>query len=107
MNPVSLRHQWGPAPSGSSRHVAQCRRCGLREVTDWYDAPGGAVEVTTWVAPGGDVVATRRIDSHQGPPPKRLPELVDSIAEKPPGDVVRSCPGHPLAWQTGSETLEP
>jgi hypothetical protein len=82
-----------------------CRRCGLREVTDWYAAPGGAVEVTTWFAPNGTAIGARRVDSHQAPPPRRLPELVDAVAGPPPAEVVRSCPGDPLVWAAVSERL--
>jgi hypothetical protein len=84
-----------------------CRRCGLREVTDWYDGPGGAIEITTWLTPTGSVVGSRRVDSHQAPPPSRPLEVLDAVTERPPDLAVRRCPGHPRAWSAASERLEP
>lgn len=107
MDPSTRRHQWGPAPSGSNRHVSVCRRCGLREVSDWYDAPDGAIEVTTWLTPAGTVVGSRRIDSHQSPPQSRPLVMVAAVPDRPPPNVVRCCPGHPLGWAGRNETLGP
>lgn len=103
----TTRHQWGPAPSGSAQHLSVCRRCGLNEVTDWYDAPGGLVEVTTWVTPTGAVVGARRVDSRQGPPRHRPLEMLDAVGEPPAAGVVAHCPGDPGAWSGRNERLDP
>jgi len=96
----SGRHQWGPAPSGESRHVSECRRCGLQEVADWYDAPDGApVEVVRWVTPGGDVLAVQPLDSRQGPPAAARDRLFEpAVAAPPTVEAITLCPGHPGAW---------
>ena len=101
------RHQWGPAPSGASQHSSVCRRCGLREVTTWYDAQDGAVEITTWITPAGTLVGACRVDSHQGPPPQLPQELVVAVDERPLQAAVRRCPGHPAAWSGASERMDP
>jgi hypothetical protein len=102
MNDV-IRHQWGPAPSGESRHLSVCRRCGLQELSTWCRAPDGRpVEVVTWVAPDGDVLAARPIESQE--PPARLAGTLDDLrpyAVTSPAsvDVLVHCPGTAEVWQ--------
>jgi hypothetical protein len=104
--PDRARHQWGPAPSGTTQHQSICRRCGLREISAWYRLLGGRdVEVVTWVAPTGAVVGVRAVDSHQGPSKSDAIELLDDdLIESGARDPIAQCPGAPDGW--GAETLE-
>jgi hypothetical protein len=104
----TTRHQWGPAPSGSTRHLSVCRRCGLREVTDWYVVPGGrAVELTAWLTPTGTVLGVRPVDTHQQPGPFDALEVLDGVTGPPPAEAIGRCPGHPDAWEPAGERLAP
>jgi hypothetical protein len=86
--------------------VSVCRRCGLREVSDWYVLPdGGPVELTHWLTPQGHLVGTRSVDSHQPPPRFRALDVINAVAAPPPANVVSACPGHPEAWAGRGERL--
>lgn len=99
---ISVRHQWGPAPSGQPEHRAACRRCGLEEISTWRRLPGGEVtEVVAWVAPTGEVLATRPVNSRQVPRgAEPLPLLEEDTASAPSTtEVLTHCPGTPRAWE--------
>jgi len=98
----SRRHQWGPAPSGEMRHVSVCRRCGLKEIADWYVAPTGRpVEVIQWVTPAGAVLARQPLDSHQNPPAKQSVGVLEYAVLAPVAiDAIKRCPGDPEAWSS-------
>jgi len=98
----SRRHQWGPAPSGETRHVSVCRRCGLQEIADWYEAPSGRpVEVIQWVTPTGAVLAMQPLDSHQDPPSvQRGGVLAYAVVAPVTVEAIRRCPGDPEAWSS-------
>jgi hypothetical protein len=103
---MQTRHQWGPAPSGSTQHQSVCRRCGLREVTDWFLLPSGRpVELTRWLTPQDELVGSRSVDSHQPPPRQRALEILDRVGEPPPHHAATECPGHPDAWVRRGERL--
>jgi len=99
----SERHRWGPAPSGESRHRSVCRRCGLEECTSWRrTSDGRTIEVVTWVAPTGEVLAVRPV--HGAPPPASV-SGVEALQEHPSPapalvDALAHCPGTPAAWES-------
>jgi len=98
----SRRHQWGPAPSGEARHVSVCRRCGLQEIAEWYDVPGGSpIELVRWITPAGAVLAIQRLDSHQAPPSAERGGVLEHTVVAPPTvDAIRRCPGDPRVWES-------
>jgi len=103
MDDGSARHRWGPAPSGESRHRSVCRRCGLEECTSWRRTiDGRVIEVVTWVAPTGAVLAVRPV--HGAPPPARA-SGGEALWEQPSPapavvDALAHCPGTPTAWES-------
>jgi hypothetical protein len=99
----SARHQWGPAPSGQPQHRAVCRQCGLVEITTWHrDPEAEVIEVVAWVAPTGEVLASRPVRSQPVPlSPGRLPVLKEyAVLEPATVEALTRCPGTPEAWES-------
>jgi hypothetical protein len=80
-----------------------CRQCGLEEVTTWHrDAEAQVFEVVAWVAPTGEVLATRPVRSQPVPlSPGPLPVLKEyAVLEPSVVDALTRCPGTPEAWES-------
>lgn len=86
-------HSWDPETDGN------CKHCGLRPSSGWYQADNGRVyDVLHWHTPQGVLVGIRPLAA-RGNKPASAPSMREAFGDTPVRGVPE-CPKNPQAWTT-------